>query len=122
MKPPSKRRSHLEAPIGFRPSSVLRAAIVKWAERQAERLTLAQAIGRLVERGLAAQEDSQFGGGQRRRARKMAGDAIDNMVDAMASADDQAARKRHLLNGPEEFRDVRLDRGKASRSASRRKR
>jgi hypothetical protein len=40
----------------------------------------------------------------------MAGNAIDSMTDVTAHADDQANRKRRLLKGPEEFREVRVDR------------
>jgi hypothetical protein len=47
---------------------------------------------------------------QRARASDMAARAIDKMTDKDASADDQASRKRRLLKGPEEFRDVRVDR------------
>jgi hypothetical protein len=48
--------------------------------------------------------------GQKLRAREMAGNAIDSMTDVTAHADDQASRKRRLLKGPEEFREVRVDR------------
>ena len=122
MNTSSKTRNQPDAPIGFRPTPVLRAAIVKWAERSAEKLTLSQAVCRLVEQALAAQEDGQSGVGQRRRARKMAGEVIDNMVDASATADDQAARKKRLLNGPEEFSHVRLDGAKPGRRGERRQR
>jgi hypothetical protein len=40
----------------------------------------------------------------------MAGNAIDSMTDVTAHADDRANRKRRLLKGPEEFREVRVDR------------
>jgi hypothetical protein len=46
-------------------------------------------------------------------AREMAGSTIDGMIDAAAHADAQASRKRRLLKGPEEFRDVRVDRPRA---------
>jgi hypothetical protein len=42
----------------------------------------------------------------------MAGTAIDDMMDTATSPDDQASRKRRLLKGPEEFRNVRVDRPK----------
>jgi hypothetical protein len=42
--------------IGFRASSVLRAAIVKWAEYQADLPTLSEATRRLVEIGLKAKK------------------------------------------------------------------
>jgi hypothetical protein len=42
----------------------------------------------------------------------MAADTIDDMGDATANAGDRASRKRYLLNGPEEFNRVRVDRSK----------
>ena len=33
----------------------------------------------------------------------MAGETIDDMIDATMTADNKAARKRHLLDGPEEL-------------------
>jgi hypothetical protein len=40
----------------------------------------------------------------------MAGKQLDELVDASASADQQATRKGRLLRGPEEFQSVRIDR------------
>lgn len=97
--------------MGFRPSPPLRVAIVKWAERQAEKPTLSEAICRLVELGLAVTEDQgRLKDGQKRRARKLAGETIDHVIDATTTPDDRATRKRHLLNGPEEFSRIRVDR------------
>jgi len=56
---------------------------------------------------------------QGRRARKMAGETIDAMINANMTADVKVASKRHLLDGPEELSRVRVDRRKASRSADR---
>jgi hypothetical protein len=44
----------------------------------------------------------------------MAGKAIDEMTDAAATPDDQATRKKRLLKGPEEFREVWVDRPKST--------
>jgi hypothetical protein len=100
--------------IGFRAGPVLRASIVEWAEDQSDRPSLPEATRRLVELGLAAQaNDRESKEGQRRRAREIAGDTIDAMNDSTATADDQASRKVRLLKGPEEFRDVRVDRQKS---------
>lgn len=105
----------------FRPTPLLRAAVVAWAERQGDRLTLAQAVCELVESGLAAKEGVSSGHRQGRRARKMAGETIDDMIDANMTSGVRAASKRRLLDGPEEFSRVRVDRQKADRSADRRK-
>lgn len=57
----------------------------------------------------------------RKRAHEMAGDAIDGVSDVSASLEDQANRKRRLLEGPDEFQIVRVDRARTkprSRSSS----
>lgn len=102
--------------MDFRPTPLLRAAIVEWAERQGERLTLSQAVCQLVESGLKV-KSGRSGHMQRRRARTMAGETIDDMIDPTVPADNKASRKRRLLDGPDEFSRVRVDRRKASRSA-----
>jgi hypothetical protein len=99
--------------MGLRADSVIRASIVRWAEKQPDMPTLSEAIRRLVELGLTVKSKGrQSNEGQRLRAREMAGNAIDVMTDATAHAEDQASRKRRLLKGPEEFRETRVDRAK----------
>ena len=98
----------------FSAAPVLRAAIVKWAASQPDSPSLSEATRRLIELGLTVKAKGRPpGDGQRLRAREMAGTAIDEMADATATSDDQAARKRRLLKGPEEFREVRVDRPKS---------
>ncbi|MCP1837904.1 hypothetical protein ACVIHI_000723 [Bradyrhizobium sp. USDA 4524] len=60
---------------------------------------------RAVDRDIRSRNDDQ-----RRRAQNLAGTAINAMADHSASQFDQAARKRDLLDGPEEFRAFRADR------------
>ncbi|MGY3491545.1 MULTISPECIES: hypothetical protein [unclassified Bradyrhizobium] len=60
---------------------------------------------RAVDRDIRSRHDDQ-----RRRAQNLAGTAINAMADHSASQFDQAARKRDLLDGPEEFRAFRADR------------
>jgi hypothetical protein len=116
-KPKPKKRGRpatgRDPMMGFRAAPVLRASIVSWAENQPDMPTLSEATRRLVELGLAVKSKGlQSNEDQRLRAREMAGSTIDGMTDAAAHADDQASRKRRLLKGPEEFRDVRVDRTK----------
>lgn len=109
----AKKRPGLAPLMGFRPPPKLRAAIIKWAEYQPDTPTLSQALGRLVVLGLAAGADGQRAGGQQQqRARQMAADTIDGMADSTGDAGHRASRKRDLLNGPEEFNRVRVDRSK----------
>jgi hypothetical protein len=91
------------------------AAIDTWISKQKEPdLSRPEAIRRLVEIGLKARmptskTDRTF------RAQELATRAIDKMSDDLASAVNQASRKRRLTKGPEEFREVRVDRPKATK-------
>jgi hypothetical protein len=46
----------------------------------------------------------------------LAAQAIDKMVDPTLHPDERAQRRRRLTKGPEEFRDVRIDRPKTKDS------
>jgi hypothetical protein len=46
------------------------------------------------------------------KARAMAGQEMDRLSDASATEDERQRRKRRLLKGPKEFRDVRSNRPK----------
>lgn len=79
---------------------------------QSDKPSRSEAIGRLMELGLALHADPDR---RRQRARKMAADAIDRMGDATTTVEDRAVRKRDLLDGPEEFNRVRIARSERSR-------
>jgi hypothetical protein len=48
-------------------------------------------------------------GKPRTKAAEMAGEAIDRQADQSATAEERESRKRRLLKGPEEFRELRRD-------------
>ena len=77
------------------------ASVDAWAAKQEDRPGRSEAIRRLVELGLAVKSLPKQT--LRARAAAMAGKELDDLVDASASADEQASRKRRLLSGPEEF-------------------
>lgn len=90
------------------------AAIDGWIEKQGDPdLSRPEAIRRLVEIGLAGatilrpKKSAAFA-----KSSDLAGAQIDRLADASAPVEEQAARKRRLLKGPSEFRDVRVDRKK----------
>ena len=95
------------------PQAVL-DGIATWAAKQAGELNRSQAIRRLVEIGLGSVKVARA---QKRSdsptARDLAAVQIDRLADSGAPAEEQASRKRHLLKGPEEFREARIDRPKA---------
>jgi hypothetical protein len=106
-------RTGIKPLMGFRADPVIRASIVRWAEKQRDMPSLSEAIRRLVELGLTVKTRGRSPNeGQKFCAREMASKAIEQMTDTTAAPDDQADRKRRLLKGPEEFRQARVDRPK----------
>jgi hypothetical protein len=100
--------------MGFRADPVIRAEIVRWAENQPDMPTLSEAIRRLVELGLAGTKKVAAPSQETAaKAKKLAAEQIDRMGDPAAPAEEQASRKRRLLKGPEEFREVRAEVAKA---------
>jgi hypothetical protein len=100
--------------MGFRASPVMRASVVKWAGNQPDNPTLSEAIRRLVELGLTvkAMKTKQAPKAHADRAKELAGHAIEQMSDSTAHPEERASRGRRLTKGPEEFREVRVDRPK----------
>ena len=90
------------------------AALDAWIERQSEPLlSRPEAIRRLLDQVLAvASPTQQNKAGSRRKAADMAGRAIDQLGDQTATVEERAHRKRRLIKGPREFRDVRGDQPK----------
>jgi hypothetical protein len=88
------------------------AQVEAWAE--AHETGRSDAFRRLVELGLTVKvKPKQPAAARAERAKELAAKVIDKMSDDLASAVDQASRKRRLLKGPEEFREHRVDRPKA---------
>jgi hypothetical protein len=97
--------------IGVRCHNSLLESIDEWRRSEPDRPTRARAIRRLVERALATAAPSEPAKvGSRRKAADLAGQAIDWLGDQTASV--EAHRKRRLIKGPREFRDVRGDQPK----------
>jgi hypothetical protein len=100
--------------MGFRADPVIRAEIVRWAEKQPDIPTLSEAIRRLVELGLTVRTKPQRAPAARAaRAKELAGQAIDTMGDPAAHPEERAQLRRRLTKGPEESREARVDRPKA---------
>jgi hypothetical protein len=84
--------------------------IDRWRRAQADNPGRAEAIRRLVEIGLTVKVRTRQPSRVRAaRANEMAAKTIDGLIDPAASTEEVANRKRRLLKGPEEFREVRVD-------------
>lgn len=92
------------------------AAIDSWRGGQPGSLSRPHAIRWLAELGLSnSQPKKAVRGTPDRAATDMAARTIDRLADPTASADDLAKRKRRLLKGPGEFRDMRDDQPRSRR-------
>ena len=90
------------------------AEVDDWAAKQEDEPGRSEAIRRLVELGLAVKTPagpvSKPGS---LRAQELAATAIEKIIDPTAAPEERAQRRRRLTKGPEEFREVRVDRPKA---------
>jgi hypothetical protein len=96
--------------MSLRMPNELTAAVEGWANRQSDSPARSDAFRRLVEMGLAASALSRpHSAGTRAKAAELASKIIDRHTDPSASPLEQQSRKRRLLKGPKEFRDLRKD-------------
>src|ERR1700722_4768161 len=82
---------------------------------KADGATRSEAIRRLVELGLTVKAKARAASkpGRMLRAAELATTAIDKIADPAAHPEERAERRRRLTKGPEEFREVRVDRPRA---------
>ena len=94
--------------MAVRLPSKLKSKIGAWANRQDDKPSLSGAIRQLLEKALAGTiAPRQRSKGSRRKATDMAAHEIDRLGDQSATGEERASRKRRLLSGPKEFRDMR---------------
>jgi len=81
-------------------------AIKRWANSRG--LSRAEAIRRLVEQGLTGtQEMPRLSLKAASKAAELAAQQIDQLSDPSATDEERQTRKRRLLKGPKEFRNIR---------------
>lgn len=110
----AKSRKKLnERPVGqddpaMRLPPELKSKVAAWANRQGDKPSLSDAIRRLIEIGLAGKISPRQPSKGARKATEMAAREIDRVLgDQTATGEERASRKRSLLSGPKEFRDMR---------------
>src|SRR4051812_27341610 len=73
--------------------------------------SLSEAIRRLVEVGLdTSKPAARHSAKSAAKAQELATHTINHLVDPAAPGEEKASRKRKLLKGPKEFREVRVTR------------
>jgi hypothetical protein len=84
-----------------------------WIAKQRSTMTRPEALRAMLDAALArAALRRPHSPATRTKALELAGKAIDQMVDQTAPPEEQAMRKRRLIKGPKEFRELRVDRPK----------
>jgi hypothetical protein len=113
---PKKRRGRpatgKDPHVAARMPPQLTAEVDAWAK--ANGMTRSEALRRLIVIGL--EHGKQLGRRSAQsvdRAKQLAAKTIDGLVDPAAPTEEAANRKRRLLKGPEEFREVRHDQRKS---------
>jgi hypothetical protein len=92
--------------VGVRFPTELTKSVDAWAGRNG--LTRSEAIRRFVEEALAGMQGSkQRSPKARSRALDLASEQVNKLSDPAAPAEEREQRKRRLLKGPKEFREMR---------------
>jgi hypothetical protein len=88
----------------------------RFVAAEKDRPSRPEAIRRLIERAPAGSPSGQRSPKARSRAQELASAQVDKLADQSATHDERQQRKRRLLKGPGEFRDIRDEvRSKAKR-------
>jgi hypothetical protein len=113
MKTRKKRPPQTGELIGvrFQPSPL--GAIDQWRRKHQDLPSRAEAIRRLVDLALSRSDsDRPTSKAKAEKAAELAAHAIEKATDKSQSAVEQQTRKRKLIRGPSEFRDIRRDQPK----------
>jgi Arc/MetJ-type ribon-helix-helix transcriptional regulator len=98
----------------IRLSPDLRKAIDGWSAKQDDMPSRSEAIRRLVEQALAIASPGRRPKAESVKATAMARQELDRAVDdGTAAPEERERRKRRLLKGPTEFREMRGDGGRS---------
>jgi hypothetical protein len=96
--------------VGVRVQPPLLAALDRWITQQTDGPSRPEAIRRLLEQALARSLDrSPRKQRKAQQASELADRAADHVVDKSVPVEEQQRRKRALIKGPKEFRDIRED-------------
>jgi metal-responsive CopG/Arc/MetJ family transcriptional regulator len=89
--------------------TALLSKVDAWANLQDDGPSRSEAVRRLIEQALDAAASPKRGKATARAASKMASRELENLADKSAPILEQEHRKRRLILGPKEFRDIRGD-------------
>jgi hypothetical protein len=108
---PKPEHHRIKKIVGFDRRTI--DAIEKWRGEQRPVPDLSEAIRRLVDSGLRRAQRAGVRSKKAAKASELAGREIDRLADPEATEEERQLRKRRLIKGPTEFRDIRRNRPKA---------
>jgi hypothetical protein len=98
----------------IRLSPQIRASVDAWAAKQEDSPPRSEAIRRMIEMALGATRPAEQPS-PKANAADMAAEQIDKLADKSMPDAEWHSRKRRLIKGPREFRDMRGDQPKAKK-------
>jgi hypothetical protein len=93
--------------IGVRLQPEPLASVDRWRRKQEDLPSRAEAIRRLVEQALSSADTRPIGAEAQHKAAELAAREIDKLTDRDIPHEERSQRKRRLIKGPREFRDMR---------------
>ena len=93
--------------VGARLPPALIDQLDAWASRGS--IGRSEAMRRLLERALASELQDDLGTAEGQKASTLADRAAERLVDKSLPVEEQQRRKRALIKGPKEFREIRED-------------
>ena len=93
--------------VGARLPPALIDQLDAWASRGS--IGRSEAMRRLLERALAIESQDDLGTAEDQKASTLADRAAEDLVDKSLPLEEQQRRKRALIKGPKEFREIRED-------------
>jgi hypothetical protein len=93
--------------VGARLPPALIDQLDAWASRGS--IGRSEAMRRLLERALAIESQDGLGTAEGQKASTLADRAAERLVDKSLPVEEQQRRKRALIKGPKEFREIRED-------------
>jgi metal-responsive CopG/Arc/MetJ family transcriptional regulator len=90
--------------VGLRLPQEFTNRVDQWARQN--RVTRSEAIRRLVEIALAGTSPKQRSRTARSKARELANAQLEALLDPTVPTEERQRRKRRLIKGPQEFREV----------------
>jgi hypothetical protein len=104
-KRPGRPATGVTPMIGLRLPAKVTRQVDQWAEING--VTRSEAIRSLIEQALSGSSSGQRSPKARSKAQELASAQLDKLIDVSAPDEEQQQRKRRLLKGPKEFREMR---------------